>query len=602
MDKRTIWTIIVTAVIVFLYQYLFIRPYYDAQQAGQEQVVALDPPVITETSSATAGQTGSELPPIATDQVTPEETTASVATAVGPVSGPSISLPLAGGYLKTPELELSWENRLGGVLTGARLAGFRHQYQRDESVELIPVPDRSSALTTFWGSNAVPGMAELIDNSDNRLVYRNQPLGEEAGLVVTTELTAISPFRLKVLYLLHNTSTVPLKLDGIAISDEGEGRKGSFGIGWGPTLGDTTPDRSGLNEVKISYMLGNSIEDITGQRKGGFLSALFGKTEEEVTEKTEIVAGNISWSAIANRYFLAAILSNEPCAGLKTVERGSELSFSMIAPEIQLAPGGQQTIEYTLYLGPKDYNLLESQGSQLEKTINFGWFDWLGVLLLSLMKKFYEYIPNFGVAIILVTVVVRLIMYPLTYKSYASMKKMQTLQPKIEELRKKFPKSPEKQQEEIMKLYKTEKINPLMGCLPMLLQLPIFIALFRMLEYAIELRHQPFIWWITDLSQPDTIGMFPEWLPLFGGAALNVLPFIMGFTMFLQQKRGMTGINPQQEKIMLFMPVMLTFMLYSFPAGLMLYWSMSNLFGLGQQWLMTKKLDSASTTPPKRKT
>ena len=216
------------------------------------------------------------------------------------------------------------------------------------------------------------------------------------------------------------------------------------------------------------------------------------------------------------------------------------------------------------------------------------------------VEFFFGVLGNFGLAILALTLVVRLIMFPLANKSYESMSKMRTLQPKMEEIKKKHPDDPPKQQQELMALYQKEKINPLAGCLPLLLQIPVFYAVYKMLSVTIEMRHQPFFGWLQDLSAPDPTNIFtlfglipydPTIIPVVGHFLhLGLWPLIMGVTMWAQMKLNPTPPDPIQAKIFTLMPILFTFMLASFPAGLVIYWAWNNTLSMTQQLIIMKRM------------
>ena len=236
-----------------------------------------------------------------------------------------------------------------------------------------------------------------------------------------------------------------------------------------------------------------------------------------------------------------------------------------------------------LYAGPKEYSRLESFRIGLEETIPLGWFWFIGLPLFHLMKWLYKILGNYGIAIILITALIKVIFSPLTHKSYKSMKEMQKLQPKITALQKKFKDDKQKLNIEMMNLYKTHKVNPVSGCLPMVIQIPVFIALYNVLSYAIELRHAPFFWWIQDLAAMD---------PYY------ILPVVMGISMLIQQWMTPTAptADPIQSKMMLLMPVIFTFMFLSFPSGLVLYWLVNNVLSIAQQTVTNKYLSPPAPT------
>jgi len=294
-------------------------------------------------------------------------------------------------------------------------------------------------------------------------------------------------------------------------------------------------------------------------------------------EGGKLLGPNVTWGGFESKYFIAAVIPQNPTlTSLAVAKDGRDMvSVSLQGPKI-LVPGGQaDSFIYTLFIGPKDYSILKVQNVHLENAIDFGsWLKWLAMPLLILLKWLYQYVHNYGIAIIILTILIKLIFWPLGNKSYESMKKMQKLQPKMKELQEKYKGDRQKLSQETMALYRTHKINPMSGCLPMLIQIPVFFGLYKTLLYAIELRHSPFFWWIQDLSEKD---------PYY------ITPIIMGGTMWLQQKMTPVGGDPMQQKVMLWMPVIFTFLFLSFPSGLVIYWLFNNIISIGQQYYINKR-------------
>ena len=259
----------------------------------------------------------------------------------------------------------------------------------------------------------------------------------------------------------------------------------------------------------------------------------------------------------------------------------------LVAPTTTINPAIQQDYNYQLYFGPKSLRLLRQFDNDLHKAIYFGWFDILAKPCLWVMNFIYDHmIANYGIAIILLTLLTKVILWPLGQKSYKSMAEMKKIQPLMTEIREKYKHDKKKMNEEVMALYRAYKVNPMGGCLPMVVQIPVFIALYRMLYEAIELRHAPFFGWINDLSAPDRLFDFgfsiPFMQPPYG---IPVLTLVMGATMFLQQKLQPAMGDPTQAKLMMLMPIFFTFIFINFPSGLVLYWLVNNVFSIAQQYL-----------------
>lgn len=294
------------------------------------------------------------------------------------------------------------------------------------------------------------------------------------------------------------------------------------------------------------------------------------------------------WFGMDLHYFLTAIIP-ERVQGLsvRTTLTNKNYIIEGNYPAMVIPLNSRIEYKFRLFLGPKEISLLKSAGNQLDRAVNLGWFHAIGYPLLILLKWLYGIFPNYGIAIILLTIIVRIIFFPLSISSYRSMKKLQLIQPEMKEIQKKYANDRERMSREIWELYRRHKVNPFGGCLPVIIQIPVFIALYQVLMNAIELRHAPFVLWINDLSAPD----FLFAIPLFGTELpIRLLPILMGITMYIQQKITPVAGDPQQMKIMLWMPVILTVMLYGLPSGLTLYWTVSNLLSIIQQYYINRKV------------
>ncbi|OPY75108.1 MAG: Membrane protein insertase YidC [Syntrophorhabdus sp. PtaU1.Bin153] len=239
-----------------------------------------------------------------------------------------------------------------------------------------------------------------------------------------------------------------------------------------------------------------------------------------------------------------------------------------------------------LYFGPKQTDALKALNVNAQKIIDFGWFDIIAKPLILGMNLSNKVTHNYGIDIILLTILIKIIFYPLTAKSYKSMKEMQKMQPIIVKLKEKYKDDRQKLNQEMMELYKQKGVNPMGGCLPMIIQIPVFFALYKALSGAIELRHAPFMFWINDLSAPEDL-----YTMTVAGFALpmRLLPLVMGITQVIQQKMTPTSVDPLQEKMMLIMPIFFTFLFWGFPSGLVLYWLVNNVISIAQQYYINKK-------------
>jgi YidC/Oxa1 family membrane protein insertase len=324
----------------------------------------------------------------------------------------------------------------------------------------------------------------------------------------------------------------------------------------------------------------------------GALTLINGERKEEAlgkVDKEAVMTGKIQWGALADTYFMGSVipLEEQQTISLKLSRPAPEyLKVAFVSSPLTLAPKGEKQIRYALYFGPRDTHILQPLGLDLEKAVNFGFFDIIAKPLLWVLRYFNGFLNNYGWSIILLTILIKILFAPLTHKSYKSMKDMQKLQPKIAKIREKYKDNKEKLNQETMALYKTYKVNPMGGCLPMIIQIPVFFALYSLLGYAIELRHAPFLLWINDLSAPDRLAVGFQ-IPYVGNG-IPVLTLLMGASMFIQQKMTPTTGDPTQAKMMLFLPVVFTFMFINFAAGLVLYWLVNNILSIGQQYYINK--------------
>ena len=305
----------------------------------------------------------------------------------------------------------------------------------------------------------------------------------------------------------------------------------------------------------------------------------------------DILKGKIQWIALEDRYFMTSLIAKEmQKSSMRIKITPDKLLNEYIGPKIAVESGTSKHFKYAIFFGPKKQDLLKKLNYNLSQVIHFGFFDFLAKPFLWFLNFIYSIIPNYGVSIIILTILTKILLWPLGNKSYKSMNQMKRLQPLMQEIREKYKNDKTKMNQEMMGLYRTYKINPLGGCLPMIVQIPVFFALYRMLYQAIELRHAPFIWWINDLSAPDRLFHFnfsiPMMQPPYG---IPVLTIIMGASMLLQQKMSPPPGDPAQAKMMMIMPIVFTVIFINFSSGLVLYWLISNLLSIGQQYYIQKK-------------
>lgn len=316
----------------------------------------------------------------------------------------------------------------------------------------------------------------------------------------------------------------------------------------------------------------------------GSLAEVKGK---KLSKGAEILQGEIGWAAYEDNYFICAVLPEGAGNRIVTLSAQDETVRAVLGDEAAiLDPAAAREFKYSVYFGPKKLTFLKQVGHDLSKAINFGWFDVLAKPMLWLLNFFYGFVGNYGIAIILLTVLIKGGFWPITQKGMKSMKNMQKLQPKVAKLKEKFKGDPQKMNQEMMALYKTYKVNPLGGCLPLVLQIPFFFALYKVLLMSIELRHAPFMLWINDLAAPDRLWVGFD-IPFLHG--IPVLTLLMGASMYLQQKMTPTTADPTQARIMQMLPIIFTFMFINFASGLVLYWFVNNLLSILQQQLINRQ-------------
>lgn len=342
--------------------------------------------------------------------------------------------------------------------------------------------------------------------------------------------------------------------------------------------------------VGLRNTLSEDAGQIAFEGPSGFINGQLEQVDVDDIEEKNKYVGKVGWIAIEDRYFMSSLIPDDGFEGHMFLGYSNNNIKNQIVREISgLSPQGTDTMAAKLFIGPKSLSLLRSLNNGLDKAINFGWFDFLAKPCLWFMNFIYGFIPNYGIAIIILTIVTRAVFWPLAKKSYKSMGEMRKIQPLMQEVREKYKDDKARMNQEMMTLYKTYKINPMGGCLPMLIQMPVFFALYRMLYSAIELRHAPFFGWITDLSAPDRLFDFGFKIPFMEAPyGIPVLTIVMGASMLLQQKMTPTPGDPTQAKIMMLMPVIFTFIFINFSSGLVLYWLVSNIFSMAQQYYTQK--------------
>ncbi|WP_029654938.1 membrane protein insertase YidC [Marinobacter daepoensis] len=412
-------------------------------------------------------------------------------------------------------------------------------------------PDGSKAgnAPVFQSESAGYELAEGQDEITVDLVHTTS-----SGVAITKRYhLARDSYQIDVRYLIDNRSETPWQ--------------GNF---TGKIVRDQAPDPTSQASMGIRAYLGMVVSTPEDPyEKYDF---------EDLSEKRVNQPVTNGWLAFLQHYFLTAwVPERDQKAQYQTTRRGDLHVMGFVYPATTVAPGESAEVGATAYVGPKIIDRLEALAPNLDRTVDFGWLFFISLPLFYILEWFYALVGNWGVAIILLTVLVKAVFFHLSATSYRSMAKMRAVAPQLTRLKELYGDDRQRMSQEMMALYKREKINPLGGCLPILVQMPVFISLYWVLFESVQLRHAPFMLWIQDLSQMD---------PYF------ILPILMGASMFIQMSLNPTPPDPMQAKIMKLMPLIFTVFFLWFPAGLVLYWLVNNILSISQQWYITRKIEA----------
>mgnify|MGYP005843071179 CR=1 FL=1 len=563
METRNVFLAILISMAILLgYQYFFIPQQPPPQQQTQTEKKEAETGTPSADRPVNAGQ------PIADSEVKRLE--AETDSEAGTSSRQAREI-----FVETPLYETVL-SEAGGIIKSFKLMKYKKSLgEHSEPKELVTVKQRDKReLPLFFSWGVEPQRAWVpvyeadklkIDTTDNGEGAVTMQSRMPSGLVLTrTMLFHEDNYMMDMIIDIHNTNDHPLQGAPYLSTTH-------------KVLGKEASNRFLFKGV--AAWVDGGLEEIKG--------------EDLVEDGPQTLRGDIKWAAYEDNYFMCGLIPKGHAAesGLNVrLAAFDETTFNILvsANADVIAADGHQQYEYTIYYGPKELKSLRKAGHELSNIVNFGWFGFVAKPLLYLLNFFYDLSKNYGVAIILLTVLVKLLFWPLTHKGMKSMRNMQKLQPKLQKIREKYKGDKERLAQEQMRLYQTYKINPLGGCMPMLLQIPVFFALYRVLMQAIELRHAPFMLWINDLSAPERLSLGFE-IPWLGG--LPVLTLIMGASMFLQQKLTPTpSTSPEQQKIMMFLPVVFTFLFINFASGLVLYFLVNNLLSIAQQYFINKSV------------
>ncbi len=589
-QKNLIIAIVISIVIVLGFEFLWNQPRAQRERAAEaerrasaEQAMPPAAPGIPGAAILTPGLTPGAPP-----------APGNLAATLGAQANPDRTTILARDArvtIETPVVSGSIALR-GGRIDDLKLTKYRQSVEKDSPpvVLLSPLGASNPYFAEFgWvsaaGALALPD-ADTVWTADRTTLAPGNPVtlawDNGQGLRFERKISLDEDYFFRIEQRATNTGNAPVALHGYSLAS----RVGT------PTLGGYYI----LHEGPI----------------GVFNDTLKEPSYQDLREKKQMpFATRGGWIGVVDKYWLVALVPEQ------NAEVGARFAHALVGgvdryqidyltPPQTLAPGQSITHATRLFAGAKEVRLLDQYSGKyaiplFDRAIDFGWFYWLTKPMFIALEWIYAAVGNFGVAIILFTIFVKALFFPLANKSYRAMAKMKLLQPEMEKLKEKYGEDRQRMSQEMMQLYKRSGANPLAGCLPILIQIPVFFALYKVLFVTIEMRHAPFFGWIQDLSAHDPtslfnlFGLIPWDVPQI--LEIGVWPLIMGATMFIQQKLNPQPVDPIQAKMFLALPFVFTVMLASFPAGLVIYWAVNNTLSIAQQWVIMRGIEKAAPGP-----
>lgn len=541
---RAFLAIVISFLILIGYQYFFVKPVpQQPPPVPQVQQLGNDPANPQAAASAVAASTGSTQPLVAVDPNAKDIT---------------VDTPLYTAVIKEQ----------GGGFKSFVLKNYRNKMDKNSGPMQLLLGNGPGSLPVLFSLDNGAGTSLPVFKGDKNSIALTQEAetatltmtaSQAEGLTIVRTLTFRGDsYLINVEYRVLNTTDKPVPVSpALTLVNE--------------PFAHASESSQFLFSGPAAYVNGELVET----------------KPKNLTEGPVVLQGKVSWTGFVDNYFMTSVVPVTGNAVTVTLQGSEKQVRTLISEGIQaIGPNEAKSFAYTLYFGPKKLQILEGAGNELAKSVDFGWFDVLGKPMLWLLNFFHQYSNNYGTAIILLTILIKLVFWPITQKGMNSMKNMQKLQPKIAKLRERYKGDPAQMNQEMMTLYKTYKVNPVGGCLPMLIQIPFFFALYQVLLASIELRHAPFMLWIHDLSAPDRLWIGFD-IPYLHG--IPILTLLMGASMYLQQKMTPTTADPMQARIMQFLPIVFTVMFINFASGLVLYWLINNLLSILQQYLINRK-------------
>ncbi len=565
-QKNLFLAIILSLVVLIGYQKFFVEPQQEQYEAAQREAARLNPTPDANTPQPSAGNNAA-TPATATMQQ----------SVIDPASIPRVAID-------TPRLTGSISLK-GAFVDDLTLIDYRQDVdQTSDKIQLL-IPhyeDNAYYIDHSWtldGAHKGPDK-DTIWTASSEVLTPDSPVtlswSNDTGLTFQRTISVDQNYMFKISQTIINNSDVDVKAapfgriirqtlpESTAMAILHEGPLGVFG--------------EALEEVSYSDLIEDGSETFTSQ--GG-------------------------WMGITDKYWLTSLIPDQSAPIKSRMQynrpnRVDRFQVDYIENSYTTVPAGQSNmVESHFFAGAKEVDVVEAYAEQLnirlfDRTIDWGWLIFLTKPLFYLLSFLNGLVGNVGISILLMTVIVKAILFPLANKQYVSMTKMKQMAPKIKKLQERYKDDRMQLQQEMMKMYQKEKVNPMAGCLPILIQLPVFFALYKTLYVSLEMRHQPFFGWIQDLSAPDPIwittlfGAFPWDVP--GFLQIGIWPIVMGITMWMQQKLNPAPQDPIQAKVMAFLPILFTFILAPFAVGLVIYWTWNNILSMAQQWVIMRKL------------
>lgn len=569
MDRKALLAIVLSTLLIITYQVLFVKPPEKPPLSVEESV---DRGRTTPEGSAPGTEVALQAPQ------PPDGGPAALGAAPAVALGEDVEPVLIS--VETPLYALDIDTR-GGVIRSLRLLGFEAQ----EGGPVVLVPDDGpgglgEVLMTSAGDVDLRGVVYRADKSRIRLGDGGRP---EA---VTLERTLA---------------------DGLTVRRVYRFRPDTYQIDFEQSIARAA-DAPEVYSLRLLWEAGIAFTENAPRDENREMGAVTAMADKVVRDKaSKIKEGEpadrpgVKWTAVKTKYFAIALIPQGGEDADVLIHRIGGEDRVFLDMKVALPDPLRSLTKIAIFPAPLEMDLLKKQGIGLEALIDLGWIyiQPISRLTLAAMNFLYKYVPNYGVVIILISLITKVLFYRLTHKSFKSMKDMQKIQGQVAVLKERYKGDATRLNKETMALYKREGVNPLGGCLPMVLQMPVFIALYQVLQRTISLRRAPFMFWMDDLSRPDVLATFPFQLP-FMGNHLSLLPLLMGASMILQQK--MTTVDPRQKAMVYMMPVFMTVLFYRLPSGLVLYWLVNNVFSIGQQYLIHRGDDKESAPAAGEKT